>query len=203
MEVMFYIIAGKFNPSNDDFPVKTLITKDKFADKYAQDCTNLLDQQDIFKIIDKIMSAITNGIECVQPRKSVPEAKPYLDKLTNEPSLLPNHDDIQSIFGKDTRKISDAYIDVLDTQFEVTKAVLNRAIQPNFDVYEMGFGTTDHMGYVFNGVQNTLQFGGCMEVVVGLEIPHETTPLTRTNEIDRLVRMVESTLAQMRLTKYQ
>lgn len=22
MEVMFYIIAGKFNPSNDDFPVK-------------------------------------------------------------------------------------------------------------------------------------------------------------------------------------
>lgn len=29
MEVMFYIIAGKFNPSNDDFPVKTLITKDK------------------------------------------------------------------------------------------------------------------------------------------------------------------------------
>lgn len=37
MEVMFYIIAGKFNPSNDDFPVKTLITKDKFADKYAQD----------------------------------------------------------------------------------------------------------------------------------------------------------------------
>lgn len=53
MEVMFYIIAGKFNPSNDDFQVKTLITKDKFADKYAQDCTNLLDQQDIFKIIDK------------------------------------------------------------------------------------------------------------------------------------------------------
>ena len=71
MEVMFYIIAGKFNPSNDDFPVKTLITKDKFADKYAQDCTNLLDQQDIFKIIDKIESAITNGIECVQPRKDV------------------------------------------------------------------------------------------------------------------------------------
>lgn len=28
MEVMFYIIAGKFNPSNDDFPVKTLITKE-------------------------------------------------------------------------------------------------------------------------------------------------------------------------------
>ena len=51
---MFYIIAGKFNPPNDDFPVKTLITKDKFADKYARDCTNLLDQQDIFKIIDKI-----------------------------------------------------------------------------------------------------------------------------------------------------
>lgn len=48
MEVMFYIIAGKFNPSNDDFPVKTLITKDKFADKYAQNCTNLLDQQDIY-----------------------------------------------------------------------------------------------------------------------------------------------------------
>lgn len=48
MEVMFYIIAGKFNPPNDDFPVKTLITRDKFADKYAQDCTNLLDQQDIF-----------------------------------------------------------------------------------------------------------------------------------------------------------
>lgn len=71
MEVMFYIIAGKFNPSNDDFPVKTLITKDKFADKYAQDCTNLLDQQDIFKIIDKIMSAITNGIERVPPRKDV------------------------------------------------------------------------------------------------------------------------------------
>lgn len=71
MEVMFYIIAGKFNPSNDNFPVKTLITKDKFADKYAQDCTNLLDQQDIFKIIDKIESAITNGIECVQPRKDV------------------------------------------------------------------------------------------------------------------------------------
>lgn len=37
-----------------------------------------------------------------------------------------------------------------------------------------------------------------MEVVVGLEIPHETTPLTRTNEIDRLARMVESALAQMR-----
>lgn len=71
MEVMFYIIAGKFNPSNDDFPVKTLITKDKFADKYAQDCTNLLDQQDIFKTIDKIEPAITNGIECVQPRKDV------------------------------------------------------------------------------------------------------------------------------------
>ena len=71
MEVMFYIIAGKFNPSNDDFPVKTLITKDKFADKYAQDCTNLLDQQDIFKIIDKIEPAITNGIEYVQPRKDV------------------------------------------------------------------------------------------------------------------------------------
>lgn len=71
MEVMFYIIAGKFNPSNDDFPVKTLITKDKFADKYAQDCANLLDQQDIFKIIDKIVSAITNGIECVTPRKDV------------------------------------------------------------------------------------------------------------------------------------
>lgn len=115
---------------------------------------------------------------------SVPEAKPYLDKLTDEPSLLPNHDDIQSIFGKDTKKISDIYIDILDTQFEVTKAVLNRAIHPNFDVYEMGFGTADHMGYVFNGVQNTLQFVGCMEVVVGLEIPHETTPLTRTNEID-------------------
>lgn len=129
---------------------------------------------------------------------SVPEAKPYLDKLTDEPSLLPNHDDLQSIFGKDTRKISDTYMDALDIQFEVTKAVLNRAIHPNFDVYEMGFGTTDHMGYVFNGVQNTLQFVGCMEVVVGLEIPHETTPLTRTNEIDRLARMVESTLAQMR-----
>lgn len=71
MEVMFYIIAGKFNPSNDDFPVKTLITRDKFADKYAQDCTNLLDEQDIFKIIDKIEPAITNGIECVQPRKDV------------------------------------------------------------------------------------------------------------------------------------
>lgn len=81
---------------------------------------------------------------------SVPEAKPYLDKLTDEPSLLPNHDDIQSIFGKDTKKIGDIYIDVLDTQFEVTKAVLNRVIQTNFDVYEMGFGTTDHMGYVFN-----------------------------------------------------
>lgn len=129
---------------------------------------------------------------------SVPEAKPYLDKLTDEPSLLPNHDDLQSIFGKDTRKISDAYMGALDTQFEVTKAVLNRAIHPNFDVYEMGFGTTDHMGHVFNGVQNTLQFVGCMEDVVRLEIPHETTPLTRTNEIDRLARMVESTLAQMR-----
>lgn len=46
---MFYIIAGKFNPSNDDFPVKTLITKDEFADKYAQDCTNLLDEQ-VFRI---------------------------------------------------------------------------------------------------------------------------------------------------------
>lgn len=129
---------------------------------------------------------------------SVPEAKPYLDKLTDEPSLLPNHDDLQSIFGKDTRKISDAYMDALDTQFEVTKAVLNRAIHPNFDVYEMVFGTTDHVEYLFNDEQNTLQFVGCMEVVVGLEIPHETTPLTRTNEIDRLVRMVESTLAQMR-----
>lgn len=129
---------------------------------------------------------------------SVPEAKPYLDKLTDEPSLLPNHDDLQSIFGKDTRKISDAYMDALDTQSEVAKTVLNRVIQTNFDVYEMGFGTTDHMRYVFNGVQNTLQFVGCTEVVVGLEIPHETTPLTRTNEIDRLVRMVESTLAQMR-----
>lgn len=31
----------------------------------------LLDQQDIFKIIDKIEPAITNGIECVQPRKDV------------------------------------------------------------------------------------------------------------------------------------
>lgn len=46
---MFYIIAGKFNPSNDDFPVKTLITRDEFADKYAQDCTNLLDEQ-VFRI---------------------------------------------------------------------------------------------------------------------------------------------------------
>lgn len=128
---------------------------------------------------------------------SVPEAKPYLDKLTDEPSLLPNYDDLQSIFGKDTRKISDAYMDALDIQFEVTKAVLNRAIHPNFDVYEMSFGTTDHVGYLFSGVQNTLQFVGCMGVVVGLEIPHETTPLTRTNEIDRFVRMVESTLAQM------
>lgn len=129
---------------------------------------------------------------------SVPEAKPYLDKLTDEPSLLPNHDDIQSIFGKDTKKISDIYIDVLDTQFEVTKAVLNRVIQTNFDVYEMGFGTTDHLGYIFSDVQNTVQFVGCMEVVVGLEIPHETTPLTRTNEIDRLARMVESALAQLK-----
>ena len=129
---------------------------------------------------------------------SVPEAKLYLDKLTDEPSLLPNHDDLQSIFGKDTRKISDAYMDALDTQFEVTKAVLNRVLQTNFDVYEMGFGTTDHMRYVFNGVQNTLQFVGCTEVVVGLEIPHETTPLTRTNEIDRLARMVENTLAQLK-----
>lgn len=129
---------------------------------------------------------------------SVPEAKPYLDKLTDEPSLLPNHDDIQSIFGKDTKKISDAYMGALDTQSEVTKAVLNRVIQTNFDVYEMGFGTTDHMRYVFNGVQNTLQFVGCTEVVVGLEIPHETTPLTRTNEIDRLARMVENTLAQLK-----
>ena len=129
---------------------------------------------------------------------SVPEAKPYLDKLTDEPSLLPNHDDIQSIFGKDTKKISDIYIDALDTQFEVTKAVLNRVIQANFDVYEMGFGTTDHMGYIFSDVQNTLQFVGCMEVVVGLEIPHETTPLTRTNEIDRFAKMVESTLVQLK-----
>lgn len=128
---------------------------------------------------------------------SVPEAKLYLDKLTDEPSLLPNHDDLQSIFGKDTKKIGDIYIDALDTQFEVTKAVLNRVLQTNFDVYEMGFGTINHMGYVFNGVRNTLQFVGCMEVVVGLEIPRETTPPTRTNEIDRLVRMVESTLAQL------
>ena len=128
---------------------------------------------------------------------SVPEAKLYLDKLTDAPSLLPNHDDLQSIFGKDTKKIGDIYIDALDTQFEVTKAVLNRVLQTNFDVYEMGFGTISHMGYVFNGVQNTLQFVGCMEVVVGLEIPRETTPPTRTNEIDRLVRMVESTLAQL------
>ena len=111
---------------------------------------------------------------------------------------MPNHDDIQSIFGKDTKKISDIYIDVLDTQFEVTKAVLNRVIQTNFDVYEMGFGTTDHMGYVFNGAQNTLQFVGCMEVVVGLEVPHEVTPLTRTNEIDKFVRVVENTLAQLK-----
>lgn len=59
MEVMFYIIAGKFNPSNDDFPVKTLITKDKFADKYAQDCTNLLDEQDIFNIIDKLQTELS------------------------------------------------------------------------------------------------------------------------------------------------
>lgn len=129
---------------------------------------------------------------------SVPEAKLYLDKLTDEPSLLPNHDDLQSIFGKDTKKIGDIYIDALDTQFDVTKAVLNRVVQTNFDVYEMGFGTTDHMRYVFNGVQNTLQFVGCTEVVVGLEIPHETTPLTRTNEIDRLARMVENTLAQLK-----
>lgn len=129
---------------------------------------------------------------------SIPEAKPYLDKLTDEPSLLSNHGDIQSIFGKDTKKISDIYIDVLDTQFEVTKAVLNRVIQTYFDVYEMGFGTTDHMGYLFSSVQNTLHFVGCMEVAVGLEIPHETTPLTRTNEIDRLARMVESALAQLK-----
>ncbi len=129
---------------------------------------------------------------------SVPEAKLYLDKLTDEPSLLPNHDDLQSIFGKDTKKISDIYIDTLDAQSEVTKAVLNRVIQTNFDVYEMGFGTTDHMGYVFNGVQNTLQFVGCMEVVVGLEIPHEVTPLTRTNEIDKFARVVESALAQLK-----
>lgn len=80
---------------------------------------------------------------------SLPEAKPYLDKLTDEPSLLLNHDDLQSIFGKDTRKISDAYMYALDTQFEVTKAVLNRAIHPNFDVYEMGFGTTDHGGGMY------------------------------------------------------
>lgn len=75
MEVMFYIIAGKFNPSNDDFPVKTLITKDKFADKYAQDCTNLLDQQDIFKIIDfcprydvcrDAAKVIAAGYDCVE-----------------------------------------------------------------------------------------------------------------------------------------
>lgn len=75
MEVMFYIIAGKFNPSNDDFPVKTLITKDKFADKYAQDCTNLLDQQDIFKIIDfcprydvcrDTVKVIAAGYDCVE-----------------------------------------------------------------------------------------------------------------------------------------
>ena len=72
MEVMFYIIAGKFNPSNDDdFPVKKLIGKDTFADKYAKNCTDLLDKQDIFKIIDKIESAITNGIERVPPRKDV------------------------------------------------------------------------------------------------------------------------------------
>lgn len=129
---------------------------------------------------------------------SVPEAKLYLDKLTDEPSLLPNHDDLQSIFGKDTKKIGDIYIDTLDAQFEVTKAVLNRVIQTNFDVYEMGFGTTDHVGYIFSDVQNTLQFVGCMEVVVGLEIPHETTPLTRTNEIDRFARMVESALAQLK-----
>lgn len=129
---------------------------------------------------------------------SVPEAKPCLDKLTDEPSLLPNHDDLQSIFGKDTRKISDAYMGALDTQSEVAKTVPNRVIQTNFDVHEMGFGTTDHMRYVFNGVQNTLQFVGCMEVVVGLEIPHETTPLTRTNEIDRLARMVENTLTQLK-----
>lgn len=48
MEVMFYIIAGKFNPSNDDFPVKTLITKDKFADKYAQ--------EDVFDVVERALN---------------------------------------------------------------------------------------------------------------------------------------------------
>lgn len=129
---------------------------------------------------------------------SVPEAKPYLDKLTDEPYLLPNYDDLQSIFGKDTGKISDAYMYALDIQSEVAKTVLNRVIQTNFDVHKMGFGTTYHMRYVFNGVRNTLQFVGYMKVVVGIEIPHETTPLTRTNEIDRLARMVESALAQLK-----
>lgn len=67
MEVMFYIIAGKFNPSNDDFPVKTLITKDKFADENHK-LTNELLLDMLHKAIEKAiaksgLSSIVNDVE--------------------------------------------------------------------------------------------------------------------------------------------
>lgn len=70
MDVSFDIVAGKFNSSKGkNFPVKELISKDEFDNKYAQDCADLLDEQDILKIIDKIESTVTNGIECAKPNR--------------------------------------------------------------------------------------------------------------------------------------
>lgn len=45
MNVSFDIIAGKFNSTKDNnFPVKELIGKNEFENKYAQSCTDLLDK---------------------------------------------------------------------------------------------------------------------------------------------------------------
>lgn len=72
VEVSFNIIAGKFNSSKGgNFPVKELISKDEFENEYAQDCTDLLDEQTILNIIDKIESGVTEGVERTQPRKDV------------------------------------------------------------------------------------------------------------------------------------
>lgn len=72
MNLSFDIIAGEIDSHacGNSLP-QQLIKPDEFIESYEKHCSELLDKQEIFKIIDRMMHAAETGLERMSPNHSI------------------------------------------------------------------------------------------------------------------------------------
>ena len=72
MNLSFDIIAGKIDSrAYGDSQPQQLIKPGKFIESYEKYCSDLLDKQEIFKLIDRMMLAAETGLERMSPNHSI------------------------------------------------------------------------------------------------------------------------------------